>query len=401
MPAYIPYGVYWTTPFAKWQGALAHLHSLKFAAQVANDALNDLGIAPTTFDMGVLGTTIPQKDSFYGAPWLGGLIGGHSLTGPTINQACATGARSLQVATSAVVLDGASAVLVVCADRTSNGPHIYYPAPTGTGGTGDSENWVLDSFGRDPNTGQSMLDTAENVAMRYQVTTEEQHDVVLMRTEQYQAALADDRAFQRSYMRRVAIPDAQFRKNIGHLDQDEGVFPSTASALAKLKPVKPGGTVTFGGQTHPADGNAGMVVTHRDMARELSRKPDIEVEIISFGQSRVEKAHMPMAPAPAAQAALDRAKLSMQAIDAVTTHNPFAVNDIVFSRLTGFPLEKMNAYGSSLVWGHPQGPTGLRAIIELIETLVLRGGGRGLFTGCAAGDSAMAAVIEVRSASAR
>ena len=55
----------------------------------------------------------------------------------------------------------------------------------------------------------------------------------------------------------------------------------------------------------------------------------------------------------------------------------------------------MNNNGCSLIWGHPQGPTGLRAVIELIEELVETGGGYGLFTGCAAGDSAMAVIIEV------
>ncbi|MCQ3954745.1 MAG: thiolase family protein, partial [Chloroflexi bacterium] len=57
---------------------------------------------------------------------------------------------------------------------------------------------------------------------------------------------------------------------------------------------------------------------------------------------------------------------------------------------------KMNNYGSSLIWGHPQGPTGMRLVIELIEELVLLGGGYGLFTGCAAGDTAAALVLEVR-----
>ena len=71
------------------------------------------------------------------------------------------------------------------------------------------------------------------------------------------------------------------------------------------------------------------------------------------------------------------------------THNPFAVNDIVFARDTGFPLEKMNNYGSSLIFGHPQGPTGMRCVIELIEELALRGGG------FAAVDSGMAVVVKV------
>jgi acetyl-CoA C-acetyltransferase len=68
---------------------------------------------------------------------------------------------------------------------------------------------------------------------------------------------------------------------------------------------------------------------------------------------------------------------------------------VYFARQTGFPVEKMNPYGCSLVYGHPQGPTGMRAVAELIEALRARGGGRGLFTGCAAGDTAGAVVVEV------
>ena len=97
----------------------------------------------------------------------------------------------------------------------------------------------------------------------------------------------------------------------------------------------------------------------------------------------------------AARCALEQAGTTIERMDAVKTHNPFAVNDVLFSRQTGVPLERMNNYGCSLVWGHPQAPMGARAIIELIEELALRGGGYGLFTGCAAGDTAMSVVLEV------
>ena len=62
---------------------------------------------------------------------------------------------------------------------------------------------------------------------------------------------------------------------------------------------------------------------------------------------------------------------------------------------TAFHLQ-MNAYGCSLVYGHPQGPTGARLIVELLHTLRLRGGGVGLFTGCAAGDTGAAVVVRVQ-----
>jgi acetyl-CoA acetyltransferase len=104
---------------------------------------------------------------------------------------------------------------------------------------------------------------------------------------------------------------------------------------------------------------------------------------------------MPAAPIPASKVALAKAGINFSELTAIKSHNPFAINDIIFSLETGVDVMTMNNYGSSLIWGHPQGPTGLRAIIEFIEELVLKGGGWGLFQGCAAGDTAMAVVLKV------
>jgi acetyl-CoA acetyltransferase len=394
--AWIPYGGYWSTPFARWQGAFAELHSLKFSAWVARRALEKRQIAPDVFDFGVLGFTVPQKGSFYGLPWVMGEIGAPHVGGPTIMQACATSARCVQTAAQEISAGLASASLVLTCDRVSNGPHIYYPAPSASGGTGESENWVLDNFARDPFAGVAMIDTAENVARKWNIERAEQDDLILRRYDQYGDALANDHAFQRRYMDLpFDYPDPRFRKIAGQLPGDAGVQPADAGKIHALKPVTDGGTVTFAGQTHPADGNAGMIVASREKALELSKDKAIQIAILGFGLARTETAYMPAAPVPAAKRALEQSGLVIAQIDAVKSHNPFIVNDIVFARETGFPIADMNQFGCSLVWGHPQGPTGLRGLIELIEQLVMRGGGRGLFQGCAAGDTAMAIVIEV------
>lgn len=394
--AYIPYGGYWSTPFVRWQGAFSELHSLKFAAWTATRALQKRGIAPEAFDFGVLGFTVPQRGSFYGLPWVTGMLGATGVAGPSIMQACATSARAVQVAASEVAAGGAGCALVLAADRVSNGPHLYYPMPSASGGTGEAENWVLDNFARDPFAGVAMVETAENCAKRWAISRDEQDEVTLMRAGQYEAALADDRAFHRRFMDLpFKLPDPRFGRVAGTIDGDVGIEPANPDKLRSLMPVREGGTVTYGGQTHPADGNAGLIVASRARAQEL--RPDgPEIAILGFGQARVEPALMPAAPVPAARRALDQAGIGIEQVDAIKSHNPFAVNDIVFARETGIALERMNNLGCSLIWGHPQGPTGLRALIELIEELVLRGGGRGLFHGCAAGDSAMAVVIEVR-----
>lgn len=395
----IPYGGYWSSPFAKWQGSLGHLHSLRFGAHVAKSALAKRGIAPTLFDFGVLGMTVPQRGSFFGLPWLMGEIGAESAGGPTINQACATGVRIMEVASAELLAGRSKLALAVAADRTSNGPHLYYPAPSGPGGTGEHENWVLDNFGHDPFAGLAMIETAENVARKYQIGTAEQNDVTLRRYTQYKDALADDAAFLKRFMDLpLAVPDARFAKTIGELHGDEGIHPTNADKLKALKPVMTGGSVTYGTQTHPADGTAAIILTTPDHARTLSHQPKIDIRIRGFGQARADKGHMPEAPIPASRAALADAGVTIKDIVAIKSHNPFVVNDIAFARSFGIDVMSMNNYGCSLVWGHPQGPTGLRGVIELIEELVLRGGGLGLFHGCAAGDTAMAVVLSVSDA---
>jgi acetyl-CoA acetyltransferase family protein len=391
--SFVPYGAYWSTPFCRWQGSIAHAHSTKLVAQTARAFLDDKEISPEVFGALVLGITVAQRQSFYGAPWLSGMIGAPTITGPTVSQACATSARVLVTAAHEVESGQHDCVLTVACDRTSNGPHVYYPNPSGIGGTGESEDTVWDSFNEDPFTQQAMLQTAENVVRQEGITREEQDELVLIRHEQYQDALAGDRAFQRRYM--IPIELTRGKKVTGTVEEDEGVHPVTAEGLAKLRTILKDGTVTSGSQTHPADGNAGLIVCGREWAERMSRDTDVAIQLISSGSARVDPAMMPKAVVPAARDALARANIRIGDCAAIKTHNPFAVNDVFLCREFDLSPERVNRFGSPLIWGHPQAPTGLRAMIEMIEELVAGGGGYGLFTGCAAGDTAMAVVLKV------
>jgi acetyl-CoA acetyltransferase family protein len=390
---HIPYGAYWSTPFCRWQGSLAGENALELAAKTASAFFSRRGLPPAALDGIVLGHTIPQPHSFYGAPWVAGMIGAPTITGPTVAQACATSVRAILTA-AAEVASGHSCVLAVTCDRTSNGPHILYPNPRGIGGAGNAENPVWDNFRLDPHARCSMIETAENVAKKTGITRVEQDHVALMRYEQYQASLADDRAFQRRFLQPALLRAGKGNATIV-IDADEGIHDTTAQGLARLQPVAKDGTVTYGTQTHPADGNAGMLVCTPARAKELGTDPAVVIRVLAFGEARVQRGAMPMAPVPAARQALARAGMDAAACRAIKTHNPFALSDIYLGRELGVEISAINRFGCSLVYGHPQGPTGMRAIIELIEELVAAGGGRGLFAGCAAGDTAMAAVIEV------
>jgi acetyl-CoA acetyltransferase len=398
---YIPYGGYWSTPFARWQGSLAQQHPVRLAADVARRALEERSIQPESFQALVFGTTVPSPQSFYAGPWLAGLIGAPGITGPTVMQACATSARVIADASLQVdAVQGRHSVLAVTADRTSNGPHIYYPDPAGPGGRGSSEDWVWDNFQNDPYADAGpMLATAENVAAEQRISKEEQDEITLLRYQQYAADRENGMEFVRRYMvLPLEVRDPSGRKVVATLEDDEGITLTSAEGLARLKPVREGGTVSYGTQTHPADGSCGMALAGQDRARELSRDPAVEVQVLAFGEARARKGFMPLAPVPAAQSALEAAGLGIAHMTAIKTHNPFAVNDVHFSRSFDLAPEAFNNHGSSLVYGHPQGPTGMRLVMELIEELVDRGGGYGLFSGCAAGDTGAALVLKVDSA---
>ncbi len=389
---FVPYGMYWSSPFCRWQGSIGHLNSLELAGQTAGRFLAAARIPGEALDHLVLGYTVPQNHSFYGGPWVAAMLGAPGISGPIVMQACATSVRVMATAAHEIESGERVSVLGLACDRTSNGPHILYPNPKAPGGRGETEEWVWDNFNRDPWAGAAMVVTAENVAKEAGITRQDQDQMTLLRHAQYQDGMKDGRAFQRRYMFPLEVPAG--KKSIT-IEADEGIFPTTKEGLDKVRPSLEGGTVTFGTQTYPADGNAGMVLSTKEKARELAKDPKVTIQLLGFGQTRVKKGFMPAAVVPAAEAALKQAGIALKDVKAIKSHNPFAVNDVYFCKTTGVKPEAMNRFGSPLVYGHPQAPTGLRATVELIEELVMSGGGYGLFTGCAAGDTAMAVVLKV------
>lgn len=391
--AFIPYKGYYSSPFARWQGSMANAHSIILGSQTAKAWLNSRKIDPDIFDYLILGATIGQPHIFYGGPWASALIGAHDIPGMMISQACSTSTTVIYQAALGIETDLYANVFTLMTDRCSNGPHTIWPNPTGPGGQVISENWVMDQFNNDPWAKNAMIQTAENVARKNNVTREECDVLALRRYAQYTDALANDRAFQKQYMFPVSIQISRNKRIT--VAADEGVMPTTQEGLEILKPVLPDGSHTFGSQTHPADGNCGIIVTERQQAAQISQDPSKDSQIVSYGFSRAEKGFMAMAVVPAAKMALEEAGIAIQDVSVIKTHNPFAANDIYLAREMNIDVNQFNNFGSSLIFGHPQASTAGRLIIEGIEELADKGGGYMLFTGCAAGDTGAALVLKM------
>jgi acetyl-CoA acetyltransferase len=387
--ARIPYGTWGSSYFPAWQTSpLAEVNIGQFSGEAMSHILGLRGVPQRRLEYLVIGSTIPWHWKFWTAPLVASCMGVR-IPGFHVEQACATGLQAVVVA-AAEVSGGANDVVgVLTFDRTSDSPGGVFPERRSyerTQGLGD----VWDNFGFDPATGNAMIATAGHAARKYRIDRCEVDEITLCRYEQYFEAK------ESGFLDRVLVPleilNLQGR-SMGTVDDDLGVRRVSARGLRSMRELDTG--VTAGSQTHASDGMACLLVTSQEKARELSPQPEIEISLVAKAEVRTSPSLMPEAPALAVAKLLERTGLGMDDMAVAKNHNPFAVNDAIFAKVVGHDWRKMNTTGCSLVWGHPQGPTLTRSLIEGLEEAVSMGGGYVLLFGCAAGDVGIAAVFEV------
>jgi len=387
--ARIPYGTWGTSYFPAWQtSAMAEVNIGQFAGEGMNRILGLRNVPKDQLDYLVLGSTIPWHYKFWTAPFVASCLG-KRIPGYHVEQACATGLQATLLAGHEVQNSSNEVVGVLTFDRTSDSPVGVFPerrAHERTQAIAD----VWDNFGFDPAVGNSMIATAGTAARKYKIDRREVDDIAYYRHKQY------FKAKESGFLDRIAVPFDVLNvagRPLGRIDDDLGVRQHTLSGLNAMPELDT--CVTGGTQTHASDGIACLLVTSQAKAQELSTKPEIQIRFIAKCELRTSPGLMPEAPALAVKKMLGHLGLSMSDIAVVKNHNPFAVNDAVFGKLLEYDWRKMNNNGCSLVWGHPQGPTLVRLLIEGLEEAVDLGGGYVLLFGCAAGDVGIAALFKV------
>ena len=387
--ARIPYGTWGSSYFPAWQtSALAEVNIGQFAGEAMNKILGIRKIPKSILEYLVIGSTIPWHWKFWNAPLIASCLG-MRIPGYHIEQACATGLQAVLLAASEIEGGSYDAVGVLTFDRTSDSPVGVFPERRAYRRTEVLAD-VWDNFGFDPATGNAMIKTAGISARKYKIDREEVDDITYHRYEQYFSTKNS------GWFENILIPFDVLNNQgrfLGRIDEDKGVRQLTRSALKEMRELDT--CVTPGSQTHASDGMATLLVTSVDKAKELSTKPETDIHFIGKAEVRTLPSYMPEAPALAVQKLLNRTGLTMDEMVVVKNHNPFAVNDAIFAKVLGYDWHKMNKTGCSLVWGHPQGPTLTRIIIESLEEAASLGGGYVLIFGCAAGDVGIAAVFKV------
>jgi acetyl-CoA acetyltransferase len=387
--ARIPYGTWGSSFFPAWQmSPLAEINIGQFAGEAMNQILSKRKVPNSLLDYLVIGSTIPWHWKFWNAPLVASCMG-IRIPGFHLEQACATGLQAILHAAAEVQSGASDVVGTLTFDRTSDSPVGVFPERRAYERTfGLSDVW--DNFGFDPATGKSMIAAAGMTARKHKISRKEVDELAFYRYQQYFETL------ESGFFDRVLFPfeilNIQGRL-LGTVDEDSGIRRVTLESLKGMRELDT--CVTGGTQTHASDGMAALLVTNEDIARQLSPRPEIDIQLVAKCEIRTKPSLMPEAPALAVQKLLARTGLMMDDMAVVKDHNPFAVNDAIFAKLLNYDWRKMNTTGCSLVWGHPQGPTLTRITIEAMEEAVDLGGGYVLIFGCAAGDVGIAAILKV------
>ncbi len=393
--ARIPYGTWGSSYFPAWQtSGLAEVNIGQFAGEAMARIMGLRHVPKSEIEYLVIGSTIPWHWKFWTAPMVASCMG-QRIPGYHVEQACATGLQAVMLGGAEIETGAKDVAGVLTFDRTSDSPVGVFPerrAHQRTHAIAD----VWDNFGFDPATGRAMITAAGITARKYRIERHEVDDIAYLRNEQYW------KAKDSGFLDKVLVPIDLLNvagKPLGRIDEDKGVRRISLGSVRAQRELDT--CVTGAGQTHASDGMATLLVTTAEKAKELSSRPEIEIRFVGKAEARTEPSLMPEAPAFAVKKLLDRVGLSMDDVKVAKNHNPFAVNDAVFQKVTGYDWKKLNQTGCPLVWGHPQGPTLTRVLIEALEETVQLGGGYAIVFGCAAGDVGIAALFEVSEGGAR
>lgn len=314
-----------------------------------------------------------------------------TVPGSTINMACGSGIKALEIAFNSIKNEQTSSQLVVGTELMSRIPYLLDRARWGYR-LGNSE--LLDAMHKDgficALINKHMGFTAENLAEKYGISRQES-DEYAVRTQQ-KAGMA----IKEGYFRSQILP-IEIKQKGGPLlifEKDEHVRPDTnLDSLAKLPPVfKDDGHVTAGNASGITDGAAALVVMSEEKAKAMGLKP--LARIIAIDAAGVDPNYMGIGPVPATRKLLQKTGLKIDDIDIIEVNEAFAVQVQACGRELNWDWEKVNPNGGAVALGHPIGMTGVRLIVALVYELERQQKQLGLATLCINGGMGMSCLIE-------
>ncbi|WP_409291167.1 acetyl-CoA C-acyltransferase [Peribacillus sp. SCS-37] len=391
------------TPIGRYNGALRSVRPDDLGAVVIRALMDrNPAVPPEEIEEVVFGNANGAGEDNRNVARMSCLLAGLPVSagGTTINRLCGSGLDAVNYCARSI-LSGEGDIFIAGGTESMTRAPFVMAKPQGEFPRGNMElfdttiGWrfinsrLHDMYGTD-----SMPRTAENVAVKYRISREEQDRFAAESQAKAEHAAASGRL--QSEIIPVAIRDKRGKETI--IAHDEHPRPgTTAEKLAVLKPLFEGGSVTAGNSSGVNDGASALLMMSREKADELGIEP--LARYVVSASAGVEPSIMGIGPVPAVKKALKRAGLSIADMDLIELNEAFAAQSLACIRDLGIPGEKVNVNGGAIAFGHPLGASGARIMTTLLHEMKRRGTRYGLAAMCVGVGQGIAAIVEAAGSS--
>ena len=375
------------TAIGTFRGSLKNMQAKDLGASTVKAVMKKSNLNPNDVDELIMGQVLiggtGQNPARQAAIQAGLPI---EKTAYVINQVCGSGLRSIAAGYQAIMSNDAKIIIAGGQESMTNAPH----AINFRDGEKLDESKLVDTMIKDglwdAFNGYHMGVTAENVAVKWQISRKEQDDFALL------SQLKAEKAQKEKKFENEIISVMFNGKNL--LETDEHPRSGmTLERLAKLKPsFKNDGTVTPGNASGINDGAAAVVLMSNNEAQKRSLK--VLAKIVSWATCGVDPSLMGSGPIPASKKALKKAGWKISDLDLIESNEAFAAQSLAVIKDLGIPKEKVNVNGGAIALGHPIGASGARILVTLIHEMQNRKVKKGLATLCIGGGMGIAMCIE-------
>lgn len=375
------------TPFGKFGGALSGLSAIDLGASVIRASLERSGVPFDQVDSVIMGTVItaglgqiPARQAALQA----GLP--KEVSALTINKVCASSLKAVNLAAQMIKAGDAEIVVAGGMESMSNAPYLLSGARNGYRmGNGTLVDSMMSDGLNCPTGCVPMHEYGSDVAAEFEISREDQDRWSLRSQQRYSSALAEGKFTDEVVP--VSVPQRKGPPVL--VEHDEQPRPgTTATALATLKALKPGGSVTAGNAPGINDGAAAMVVMSRSKALQLELEP-LAIHVAQ-GEANADNPYLHTVPADSIRRALSRAKLELGQIGLFEINEAFAAVTLRSMQMLQVNEELVNVNGGAVALGHPIGASGARILGTLIYEMRRRAvefGAAGICSGMAQGEA--------------
>lgn len=383
------------TAFARFGGSLASLNASDLGGIAIKGALERANIQPEDIDEVIMGTVlqagqgqIPSRQAAIkaGLPW--------DVKTETVNKVCASGMRSVTLASQLIRLGDEEVVVAGGMESMSNTP--YY-LPKGRFGLkmGDAkliDGMIYDGLSCSFSTDFIHMGTYGNQAARAFSINRKAQDQWAYQS-QKRAVQAIDKGYFAEEIVSIELP--QRKGGLVTIETDEAPRPGTSiDKLAELRPAfGKEGTITAGNAPGVNDGACALVLMEESRAQGEGR--EILATIIGHAEVGLAPQKFPQTPGLVIEKLLEKTGKTLADIDLFEINEAFAAVVLVSADLAKIDLEKVNVNGGAIALGHPIGASGARLVLTLAYELKRRGGGIGIAAICSGGGQGDAIMIEV------